>query len=219
MVRADPSGPAPHRQGRCALRVTARSAATAAPAPAREPADRRLAAAIRSRAGLWRVAARCWSVDRVREIFETLSRRPHTIDLIVVIPWHSVFGGSWESASTSLGASKCKRWLPSLAGGSTVLVGGPTRSHARAGPEAEGVRAGGRVDDASFRRPRTQRQLVVELVRGEIHDGDLLDAEERAELARALEAALAEEEAHQLAARRRSRRRLATSPGAPARRR
>jgi len=40
-------------------------------------------------------------------------------------------------------------------------------------------------------------QLVVELVRGEIHDGDLLDAEERAELARELEAALAEEEARQ----------------------
>jgi len=40
-------------------------------------------------------------------------------------------------------------------------------------------------------------QLVVELVRGEIHDGDLLGAEERAELARELEAALAEEEARQ----------------------
>ncbi len=33
----------------------------------------------------------------VREIFETLSRLPHTIDLIVVIPWHSVFGGGTES--------------------------------------------------------------------------------------------------------------------------
>jgi hypothetical protein len=42
-------------------------------------------------------------------------------------------------------------------------------------------------------------RLVIELVQGDVHDGDLLDAEERAELARELEAALAEEEARQLA--------------------
>jgi len=42
-------------------------------------------------------------------------------------------------------------------------------------------------------------RLVIELVRGDVDGGDLLDAEERAELARELEAAFAEEEARQLA--------------------
>ena len=42
-------------------------------------------------------------------------------------------------------------------------------------------------------------RLVIELMRGDIHDGDPLDAQERAELARELEAAFAEEEARQLA--------------------
>jgi hypothetical protein len=32
-----------------------------------------------------------------QEIFEALSRMPDKIDLIVVVPWHSVFGGGTES--------------------------------------------------------------------------------------------------------------------------
>jgi hypothetical protein len=32
-----------------------------------------------------------------QEIFEVLSRLPDTVDLVVVIPWHSVFGGGTES--------------------------------------------------------------------------------------------------------------------------